>query len=120
MRPIIPEPDPRPRKRDADPFSASEAGCGGMSHPHRMGGPSACESPIAWAGLFYYPYSRELWRAFACEKHKDALLYRHRFGTRPEHQAELEDHRRRIASTLAAKHEPIEPIYVYGKPGSRR
>lgn len=117
---MIPEPDSRQRKHDAGPFCASEAGCGGMSHPDRMGGPASCAEPIAWAGLFYYPYSRELWRAFACEKHKDALLYRHRFGTRPEHQAELEDRRRRNANTLAGKHEPIAPIHVYGEPGSRR
>lgn len=83
----------------------------------RWCGPDAGQEPIAWPGLVYYPYNRALWRAFACEKHKDARLCPLRFGTRPEHQAKLDDRRRRLVSTLAGKHEPVEPIHIYGKPG---
>lgn len=57
-----------------EPFQASRAGCGSYTNsPLTAAAP--CTTPPVWAGVVFYPRSNppELWLAFTCDRHRDAL-----------------------------------------------
>lgn len=57
-----------------EPFQASRAGCGSYTN-NPLTAAAPCATAPSWVGVVFYPRSQppSLWRAFACDRHRDQL-----------------------------------------------
>jgi hypothetical protein len=79
-----------------EPFDATVGGCGGYEH-HAMLPPRQCTKPPTLAGLVYYPHTRNVWWAFACDEHGPLMKAVRLLGVRDLQEIQ----RRRIAKQAA-------------------